>query len=170
MPMLKERFIESQLDDFHLISEVDREVYTRPMLLRDSDQMSMAVSLELRVPFLDREVCRLCSRITGDAFNQGGIHKGILIKAFEDVVPREVYRRPKKGFVLPMGEWMRGPLKNCYDEGIEIAVDLLKIPAPVMKELQDNHERGRNPWTVLWSLVVLGHWIRKNKVSVIADA
>ena len=97
--------------------------YMRRMLLRDSDQMSMAVSLELRVPFLDHELVEYVLGLAG-----GGEEtlwrapKGLLVEACRDLLPRSVYDRPKPASPCRCKRWMRGPLAAFVDEGAEQAV------------------------------------------------
>ncbi len=87
--------------------------YMIPMLLRDSDQMSMAVGLELRVPFVDHLLVEEVLKIP-QQYKRGNGTKPLLVKAFKDDLPVEVYDRPKQGFVLPMDMWLKGPLAAFY--------------------------------------------------------
>ena len=113
-------------DDFAKISWAEMTVYMRQMLLRDSDQMSMAVSLELRVPFLDSELIEyVLSLPQREKTRYGGV-KGLLVEACRDLLPEQVYNRPKMGFALPMDAWMRGPLKQFKLDGLA-EVDRLGI-------------------------------------------
>ncbi len=157
---------EREVDLFHLTSMVESENYMRSMLLRDSDQMSMAHSLELRVPLLDREVLNVARRIHGQIYRDEGFPKGLLIKAFHDLLPPEVYQRPKMGFVLPMLEWMKGPLEAVVREGIWEAKNRLSLGDRGLVKMQKETNSGKLHWTRLWSLVVLGHWMKKNHVEL----
>src|SRR3954462_75615 len=89
----------------------------RRMLLRDADQMSMAVSLELRVPFLDHELVEYVLGLPASVKKKYRGVKGLLVEACRDLLPTAVYDRPKSGFVLPMKEWMTGPLASFVEEG-----------------------------------------------------
>ncbi len=75
------------------------------------DRMSMAVSLEARVPFLDHEVVEYAMRIPAELKLKDGDTKWILKRAFADVLPAAIRRRGKEGFSIPMKNWLRGPLK-----------------------------------------------------------
>ena len=97
-------------DDFARISWAELTGYMRHMLLRDSDQMSMAVSLELRVPFLDHELVEYSLGLPAAEKKRYGGTKGLLVQACRDLLPPAVYERPKTGFALPMQKWMSGPL------------------------------------------------------------
>ncbi len=97
-------------DDFARISWAELTGYMRRMLLHDSDQMSMAVSLELRVPFLDHELVEYSLGLPAAEKRRYRGTKGLLVEACRDLLPPSVYERPKRGFTLPMQQWMAGPL------------------------------------------------------------
>jgi len=148
-------------DDFARISWAEMSVYMRQMLLRDSDQMSMAVSLELRVPFLDTELIDYVMGLPAHEKTRYRITKGLLVEACRDLLPEQVYRRPKMGFALPMDAWMRGPLKAFKNAGLD-EVERLALLAPGAVEwIRGEFEDGKVHWTRLWSLVVLGHYLKK---------
>jgi asparagine synthase (glutamine-hydrolysing) len=129
--------------------------YAEPMLLRDSDQMSMASSLELRVPFFDHRLVEFALALP-ERMKRGAPPKRLLIEAFADELPQEVWARPRQGFVLPMDEWMRGPLRDFAVEGLEKVKALL---APQWVDaVRTGFEERRLHWTRLWQLVVLGHY------------
>ncbi len=148
-----------QADSYAKVSDAEIHGYMEPMLLRDSDQMSMAVSLELRVPFLDH---RLVSYVVGLPANvkQGKPPKKLLIDAFRDVLPDQVWNRPKMGFTLPMSEWMRGPLKGFVEEGLRNSARFLNESK--IADIEKKFSIGKVHWTRLWSIVVLGHYLKRN--------
>jgi asparagine synthase (glutamine-hydrolysing) len=144
-------------DAFAAVSWAEILGYTEPMLLRDSDQMSMAVSLELRVPFFDHRLVEFALGLP-QRFKRGLPPKRLLIEAFVEDLPREVWDRPRQGFVLPMDDWMRGPLRAFAMEGLEAVKELL---APQWVDgVRTRFEERRLHWTRLWQLVVLGHYMR----------
>ena len=105
-------------DDYARISWAELTGYMRRMLLRDADQMSMAVSLELRVPFLDHELVEYVLGLPAAEKKRYAGSKGLLVEACRDLLPASVYQRPKRGFVLPMRDWMLGPLASFVDDGL----------------------------------------------------
>jgi asparagine synthase (glutamine-hydrolysing) len=92
-----------------------------------------------------------------ERFKRGGV-KRLLVDAFIEDLPREVWDRPRQGFVLPMDEWMRGPLKEFSREGLELAKR--RLDAKWVDGVAARFERGELHWTRLWQLVVLGHYMR----------
>ena len=133
------------------------------MLLRDSDQMSMSLGLEIRVPFLDHLLVEAILNLP-DKSKKQGIPKKLLVEAFKRDLPVEVYSRKKQGFSLPMDIWMRGPLKNYTEEGIEAAASILHLNQPL--DLQTTFYKRQLHWTRLWLWVVLGHWLQKQQVTL----
>lgn len=149
-------------DDFARISWAEMSVYMRQTLLRDSDQMSMAVSLELRVPFLDTDLVEYVLSLPEAEKKRYRMTKGLLVEACRDLLPVQVYDRKKMGFALPMNVWMRGPLKEFKLEGLA-EVKRLEILAPgAVDWIRTEFESGKIHWTRIWSLVILGHYLKKN--------
>ena len=153
-PQIPQNF--EQLDTMGKISLAEIYGYMIPMLLRDSDQMSMAVSLELRVPFVDHVLVEEVLAIP-QKYKKGKGTKPLLIAAFKDDLPLEVYNRPKQGFVLPMDEWMRGPLAQFVKEGTIAATQMLKTNEPEHQRVA--FEKKQLHWTRVWQWCILGHWL-----------
>jgi asparagine synthase (glutamine-hydrolysing) len=144
-----------------------RLVLPNDMLMK-VDLASMANSLEVRVPFLDVEVVNFLFSLPDNYKINGDMRKRILQDAFKDILPAKLYKRPKKGFEVPMLKWLRNELKsminedllsqkNVEDQGIFYypEVDRLK------KQLYSS-----NPGDVharIWGLVVFQYWYRKVK-------
>jgi asparagine synthase (glutamine-hydrolysing) len=151
-------------DDYARVSWAELTGYMRRMLLRDADQMSMAVSLELRVPFLDHELVEYVLGLPEAAKKQFSGTKGLLVEACKDLLPPSVYRRPKAGFVLPMKIWMLGPLASFVEEGLRETVSRQLLPQAWVNEMNGAFQRGRLHWTRVWSIVVLGHFARRSQL------
>lgn len=148
-------------DDFARVSWAELTGYMRHMLLRDADQMSMAVSLELRVPFLDHELVEYSLGLPAAEKQRHGGSKGLLVAACRDLLPPVVYNRPKRGFSLPMAQWMAGPLAAFVEEGLREIVGREILPAEFITRARADFRAGRLHWTRLWSMVVLGHFVRR---------
>jgi asparagine synthase (glutamine-hydrolysing) len=147
-------------DAFEAISRAEIFGYMEPMLLRDSDQMAMAVGLELRVPLLDHRLVEFVLGLPA-AWKQGRPAKRLLIEAFADILPRECWDRPKQGFVLPMEDWMRGPLADFCRQGLGAVKERLR--AGFVERAFAQFQARRLHWTRVWQLVVLGHYLEKNR-------
>ena len=146
-------------------SVAEISTYMQNVLLRDSDQMSMAHGLELRVPFLDHELVEYVLGIP-DKFKRPVTPKKLLVDSFEDMLPEEIYNRPKMGFILPYEKWMRGELKEFCEERLNEVKQISIVKSDQIDNLWNNFLKGhkRMSWSRIWPLVVLGDWIKTNKV------
>ena len=148
------------------ISVAEMSTYMQNVLLRDTDQMSMANGLEVRVPFLDHHFVGYVLGIR-DAIKNPTPPKQLLTAAFKDLIPKEIYDRPKMGFVLPYEKWMKKELKSFCETGLN---ELKKNPYfresgidSLWKKFEKNDKRVT--WSRIWPLVILGDWMKKNGVS-----
>ena len=146
-------------DDFSRVSWAELRGYMKNMLLRDADAMSMAVSLELRVPFLDHELVEYVLGLPAVEKQRGGEAKALLVRSCADLLPPSVYQRPKQGFGLPMRVWMRGPLRSFVQDGLATAATVL--PKALLRRLGDEFDSDQLHWTRLWQIVVLGHHLAR---------
>ncbi len=96
-----------QQDTLNAFLQMDQSYVLPNDMLKKVDLMSMANSLEVRVPFLDAEVINLANAMPSDWKNDGEISKKILKDAFSDLLPEEVFKRSKKGFEVPLTTWLR---------------------------------------------------------------
>jgi len=103
--------VPADADPFLAISLYELGHYMANTLLRDTDCMSMAHALEVRVPFVDRDVVRTVLAIPSLYKMNGQRPKGLLLDALGDMLPTEVWQRPKQGFALPFDCWMRSALR-----------------------------------------------------------
>ncbi len=148
------------------VSALELQGYMRNTLLRDSDFMSMASSLELRVPFLDHLLVEHALRVNAAAFGVKYGRKELLLRACGDLLPRELLSLPKQGFTLPMADWMRGPLREFVVDGLN-SLDLRRVfPRLDFRLLADRFESGALPWARLWQFSVLGHWLEPLNLSL----
>ncbi|SMF21060.1 asparagine synthase (glutamine-hydrolysing) [Tistlia consotensis] len=138
--------------------------------LRDSDTMSMAVSLELRAPFTDRELVRLLRRVPGAERCAGAPDKPYEWRLLRPLLGDDFPLRGKQGFVFPFEQWLRAPgyratLRDRLGDR-RLVADCGLRPA-VVEGLLDSFERqpGRVPWSRIWALHVLLDWCARHRVS-----
>jgi asparagine synthase (glutamine-hydrolysing) len=153
-------------DEFARISWSELRHYMRDVLLRDSDQMSMAVSLEVRVPFLDHELVEFVLGLPESEKNQGPLVKSLLVDSVKDLLPSEIYDRKKMGFQLPMDDWMRGPLDKFTTEGLRHVVDHDVFTDEQASRLRRQFSGRKLHWQKLWAVVVLGWYLKKQDQPV----
>jgi asparagine synthase (glutamine-hydrolysing) len=174
-----ESYLATLADDWQSESPVglscllDAGVYMGNQLLRDSDVMSMASSLELRTPLVDVEVVKF-SRTCRDDFKlrtDGGSDgryaasgaKRVLIEAMRRALPADIDKRPKRGFALPIVHWLRTDLRPLVAEACDPATISRRglIDPEVIRPLMRTPEAVEaNLYPHLWSLVVLELWCR----------
>ena len=139
--------------------------YTQPVLLRDTDQYSMAVGLELRAPFMDQDIVNFALALP-DELKQGDRPKHLLIEAFKDILPVEVYNRRKQGFTLPWERWMRHELEDFCRARITAFAH--RIDAPGLNSQWEKFVKGRGnwSWSRLWSVVALEDYLQRNEITL----
>ena len=125
--------------------------------------MSMATSLEARVPYLDDEVTRLALAMPSSLKLRGGVRKWILRRAYADALPREILQRGKQGFSIPMKRWLVEEWRPLLRDLLAPAMltrDGLFDPGTVSRWIAE-HESGRVDHAhVLWALLVFQLWKR----------
>jgi asparagine synthase (glutamine-hydrolysing) len=162
--MLQESVTDSRsLDPFNRVSYLESNFYMRNTLLRDSDFMSMAHGLELRVPFLDRGLVEACFCIPGEEKLQGNLPKGLLLGSLGVELPREIVNRPKRGFTLPFERWLRGAMRPLVEDALlNRDWDQTSISARAVREVWNRFLAGETSWSRPWSLFVLARWCEQN--------
>lgn len=142
---------------FAWVSRAELAAYTHNQLLRDTDVMSMAHSLEVRVPLLDQRLVEALLRLPAAAKRAGEGPKPLLVRAVGDLLPPLVReRRDKRGFTLPFERWLRGPLGPRLDAWAAGESGILRPGA--LAAARRRFERGRLHWSRLWALCVLEGW------------
>jgi asparagine synthase (glutamine-hydrolysing) len=162
--VLQESVTASQsLDPVNRVSYLESNFYMRNTLLRDSDFMSMAHGLELRVPFLDKTLVEACFRIPGDRKLQGKSPKSLLLASLGVDLPRKIVNRPKRGFTLPFERWLRGEMKPVVAETLlRSNWDQTSIDASAVRSVWSRFLAGKTSWSRPWSLFVLKSWCARN--------
>jgi len=153
----------SKLPVLSRISIAEMSTYMQNVLLRDSDQMSMAHALELRVPFLDHRLVELATQIS-DQDKYPTTPKRLLIESFPDLLPNSIVNRPKMGFVLPWEHWLKNDLRKMAVENIELLGSSESFHATALHDLWKRFEKGDPSvtWSRVWPLIVLADWMKRN--------
>lgn len=150
-------------DDFSLVSQLEIRGYMGNTLLRDTDSMSMAHSLEVRVPLLDRELVEYVVGLPARWKRQRGIRKPLLAHALGDLLPTEVVKQPKRTFTLPWERWLRGPLRKELEEGLAEPARALEpfLDRVAVERVWRDFLARRTSWSRPWSLYVINQWARQ---------
>tara|TARA_Y100000310_G_C20427857_1_gene689936 strand:- start:73 stop:783 length:711 start_codon:yes stop_codon:yes gene_type:complete len=144
------------------MQKLDLLTYLPDDLMAKVDRASMAVSLETRVPFLDHNIVEFVMKLPLELKLHNGVSKRLLRQVLYRYVPEELIERPKMGFSVPIGEWMRDPLQDWAYSLIDF--NRLKNegyfrPEPVLK-MWNEHSSGRSNWGhQLWNLLMFQSWL-----------
>lgn len=170
-------------DKFEKITDplrYDFDHYLPDDLLRKTDTASMAVALEVRAPFLARELVEAALRTPLDVLMPGGQRKGLLKQVARRYLPDHIIDRPKQGFAIPIGEWFRTdygsmrtllydhlesaePFPGLAEAGVNINMDFVR---QMLREHDAAGEKSLNPWhgrdhsQRLYMLLVLSIWAK----------
>ncbi len=153
-----------RMDSFAAVSCLEMRSYMVNTLLRDTDAVSMANSLEVRVPLLDHRLVEYVAALPTAAKYCPKLPKALLADSLSDLLPEEVVHQPKRTFTLPWEHWLHGPL------GLRIAVSLGELAEPLKPLLVQrsvsaawqNFLVGQTTWARPWALYVLNEWVRRH--------
>ena len=164
-PRLFHLSVESNLDDARCLMLVDALTYLPDDVLVKVDRASMASGLETRAPFLDLQVAEIAATLNTTTLINKKTGKAPIRQILENYLPDSVINRPKLGFGIPLGHWLRGPLKTWAEELID--PDVLKRqgfldPARV-HEMWEKHKAGvGSTEEQMWTVLVFQLWLEHN--------
>ncbi|XOF32452.1 MAG: asparagine synthase (glutamine-hydrolyzing) [Candidatus Electrothrix sp. YB6] len=143
---------------------VDVKSYLCDNILTKVDRMSMAVSLEARVPYLDRDLVELAFRVPEQYKLEGGETKAILKRVAARHIPKDCVYRPKEGFSIPIKHWLNNEFRPLLEE--YLSKDAVQknglFQWQTIRRLKEEHQNGReNHSHILWSLIVFHDWQRR---------
>jgi asparagine synthase (glutamine-hydrolysing) len=150
------------------VSYAEARTYMHDVLLRDTDQMSMAHALEVRVPLLDHKLVEYVLGLPDEHKHTNGTPKRLLVESLNGLLPHEVVHRRKQGFTLPFDLWMRGAMRAFCEERLsaERTNNRRILRADQVQHLwrQFLDKRPGVTWSRLWVLIVLEEWLERNGV------
>jgi len=156
-----------QVNAFKILSPSDQFMildfmnYMTDGVLCKVDRAAMANSLETRVPFLDKRVIEFGMSLPSELKIYNGQSKWILRKVLEKYIPKELFDRPKMGFAVPMGKWLRGPLKDWSFAMLEKHKYRLEgvIDVKMLDDIWSQHQKGKHNFqTQIWSVLTFFNW------------
>jgi asparagine synthase (glutamine-hydrolysing) len=156
---LRETDAESLLDK---LLYADTKTYLHELLMKQ-DQMSMAASIESRVPFLDHKLVEFTAKMPVEMKLRGKTTKWVLREAMKGILPEEILTRKKMGFPVPVGSWFRDRFKSVIDEYVlsERALARGIFERDFVREIVAKHNAGENHDERLWFLVNFEIWQRR---------
>jgi asparagine synthase (glutamine-hydrolysing) len=155
-----------KLPFFSQVTAAEYLGYTQQTLLKDTDQMSMANSLEIREPFFDQDLVEFVMSIP-DHFKVPVYPKSLLVESLKPLLPDEIVHRKKQGFVFPWNEWMKKELRSFCETHINHISQRGFIQGDHLKILWNRFLSGDPDirWQEIWLFVVLDYWMEKNGIE-----
>jgi len=161
--------LENDFNKNKLISSIsisEYKTYLQNVLLRDTDQMSMASALEVREPFMDYELIEYVLSLP-DNYKLNTQPKKLLIDSLGDLIPNEIYNRSKMGFVFPWKYWLQNDLKLFCEERLYALSKRNYFNKQAIIQLWQRF-LNNDPvitWSRIWHLVVLEDWLMQNRIN-----
>lgn len=153
---------------FNAMLYLDYASYLPDDILVKVDRAAMAASLETRVPFLDHRLIEFAWRLPASMKLSGRSGKWLLRRVLGRHVPLDLFERPKMGFGIPLGQWLRGPLRD-WAESLLDAGRLRQegyFDATAVRSIWDAHVAGRaDHQYLLWDVLMFQSWLERNKPS-----
>lgn len=148
-------------DPINQASALDLGGYLANTLLRDTDAMSMAHGLEVRVPLIDHKLVERMLGIPGPLKLAAREPKWMLVSAARDL-PRKIVERPKRGFELPFKHWLKNRLREQVEDSLTSSKLTGLLEKEAMRKVLRGFSDGQITWSRVWSLYVLSEWLKLN--------
>jgi len=151
----------------------DSVAYLPDDIMAKVDRASMAVALETRAPYLDHRVAALAARIPLSMKIRGGTGKLILRKLLYREAPAELFERPKAGFAVPVGEWIKGPVRPWAEElldPVRMRAEGWFDPMPIERRWRQHLSGQRDSSVALWAILMFQAWLREQSGALAVAA
>ncbi len=163
---VKKRYLESVDPSIGSMLYTDCQLVLPNDMLTKVDLMSMANHLEVRVPFLDHNLIEFVNSLPDDFKINSSLRKRILQDTFREILPLELYNRPKKGFEVPLLSWFKGELqgdlnRTLFNEELLSSQDIFKPKQVMQLKKRINSYNPADAHAKVWALFVFQHWYKR---------
>lgn len=144
----------------------DAMTYLPDDIMVKVDRAAMACSLETRAPFLDHRVAAVAARIPLSFKIRDGRGKHILRQLLFQQAPQTMFERPKAGFAVPVGQWIKGPLREWAEDLLDpqkMAAEGLLDPEPIMRRWRGHLSGTRDATAAIWGVLMFQAWLRGSR-------
>ena len=156
----------TDLDPVARTSYIEAKTYMAHTLLRDTDAMSMAHALEVRVPLLDHKFAEFALAIPPQLKLDGRQTKVMLVRSLRDLLPEETVAHRKMGFVFPLGDWLAGPLQNQVREVLTSAEAQRLFTPTAIERMLRQAQSGKGAYSRVWVPLVLAAWMQRHRCGL----
>lgn len=151
-----------RMDHTQALFYTDAQIILKDTFFEKVDKATMANSMEIRVPFVDKALTHFLLSVPGTMKVKNGKQKYLLKKALEGLVPDKILYGPKKGFGVPYGYWLQTSLKDYFIETISDNTVSEFLDKDVVMKLFNLHLKGKGNYEfLLWKVLILAVWIKK---------
>lgn len=158
------KYAKNNGNGWDFVTSLELQTYMNWRLLRDTDVMSMAHSLEVRVPLIDHKLVEYVCRLPRGWHKILGYPKKLLTNSLSDCIPEQIVNAPKHGFEFPMAYWMKNELKEIVED--TLSEHSIKkrgyFSYQKIQKLYDLFKKDQVSYPVLWQFVVMELWMRQN--------
>ena len=155
------------VDQKQALFYTDSQIILKDTFLEKVDKSTMANSIEVRVPFLDKELTEFALSLPAEMKVKKGIKKYLLKKSLENIIPKKILYGKKLGFGVPYGYWLNTGLKNYFLK--QVGTDLVKKYFDhkiILKKFKEHNLGLGHHDFMLWKVLIFSVWINKNKINI----
>ena len=160
---LLQEYVDNNYGPWRMVTGLELQTFMNWRLLRDTDVMSMAHSLEVRVPFIDHRLVEFICGLPEGWEKRLGYPKRLLTNALSELIPEDIINRPKHGFEFPIECWMRRELRQVVEDTLsDSSIKSRGLFSPDgVRSLYRGFLRGNYSYPEIWQLVILELWLRR---------
>ncbi|MDB3927284.1 asparagine synthase (glutamine-hydrolyzing) [Flavobacteriaceae bacterium] len=154
------------INDSQAVFFTDSQIVLKDTFFEKVDKSTMANSMEIRIPFLDKELTEFVLSLPAELKTKNGVQKYLLKKALVDLVPHEILYGRKKGFGVPYGYWLKTSLKDYFLIQLNTSKVKRYINIKVVQKMFNEHLNGKGNFDfLLWKILILSIWLNKKKIN-----